>query len=368
MSRLPYLSSRLSSRVSVGWTRKAAWPVVVLCAFGIGALLPGSAAAEATPGAEPSPGPTGLPDGRIYEEASPANKYGNQTMYSFPTFVAADGQAVMYGGSGAMAEEPTNSAYSPISVSERTSHGWTTRSAMPLPTVGSTSPEEHVNIGTLPTTEVPSVDMSRLLFGTWGDAPYVGAPDEPALSNKIYLEGSNPFAEPEWVGRSLIEGAPGGLESHGLFSEMRIAGASPDLKTIYFFYEAKLFAGASDLYEYKDGVLSDAGVLPGGETSTGIAAPAAQPWFESDRPEFRSVVSAAAYDNEVSADGSRIFFTRTDKAGALELYARVTAPDGSQSTVLISQSQRSGHSRRTVCSRTPSCADDRVDGGAPRIP
>ncbi len=276
---------------------------------------------------------TGLPDGRIYDEVSPPNKFGNQ-LFSNGAFVAPDGQAVMYSATGALGENASNAAFDPEFVSVRTSHGWVARSAMPLPAAG-LSPEEYLSVSALPTLLVPSADLSRLLFSTWGELPYVGPPDERSIPNNAFLEGSDPFAEPEWIGRSHIEGSPAGANLKG---RLAVAGASPDLKTIYFFYDGELLPSASRLYEYKEGVLSDAGVLPDGETSTGIAIPAAQ-------PEHRGLhlTSPAAFDGQVSADGSSIFFVRQDHAGALELYVRTTARDGSQSTVLLSRSELPGH-------------------------
>ncbi|HEY1688732.1 MAG TPA: hypothetical protein VGF95_07680 [Solirubrobacteraceae bacterium] len=278
--------------------------------------------------------PAALPDGRVYEEVSPANKLGNQIRPA-QAFVAADGQAVMYSATGAVVENASSGTVDPWFVSERTSHGWVTRSTVPLPPVGKTKEEEYVQISALPTVLVPSADLSRLLFGTWGNLPYVGSPDERNLNNNLFLEGPDPLAEPEWVGRSQIDGSPGGVNPNG---SLTVAGASPDLDTIYFLYEGELLPKASGLYEYREGVLSDAGVLPGGEASTGLAVPAAQPEHGG-----LHITSPAARDGEVSADGSRIFFVRQDEAGALELYARVTASGGSQSTVLISRSQLPGH-------------------------
>jgi hypothetical protein len=290
----------------------------------------------------------GLPDGRVYEQVSPANKYGNsvEAVASNPAFVAPSGEAVMYEGSGALAEGSANSTKLPIVVSERTSKGWLTRSAMPLPRPGATSPEEYVESKTYPEIVVPSQDLTRLVFSTENYVPYVGAPDEPQLQNNIYLAGSDPFVEPEWVGRSQIEGQPGGLENEGdkIPQQIEVAGTSPNLETIYFYYGGKLLPGGSDLYEYRHGVLSDAGALPGEEVAAGRALPAAEVNPEVGGKLKRvHATSPAGFDNQVSADGSRIFFVREDHAGQLELYVHVTATDGSQRTELISQSQLAGH-------------------------
>lgn len=302
-------------------------------------------------------GPTGLPDGRVYEMVSPAGKFGNEVAFLRPAFAAADGQGVMFGATGAITANSTNATIKPEYVSQRTSHGWVTRSTVPLPAPGPNSEEENVESSTFATVLDPSTDLSHLLFRAreYTYPPYVGPPDEAGLANNLYLEGPDPLAEPEWVGRSHIEGFPGGSPV-GFKAE--VAGNSPDLKVVYFLYDngtgnpgneaepSALLPGASisGLYEYRDGVLSDAGVLPGGETSAGLAVPAIQNLARRDGSSSESrLASAAAYSSQVSADGLRIVFTREDEAGALELYAHLTTPGGAQSSVLVSGSQLPGH-------------------------
>ncbi|HEX5308780.1 MAG TPA: hypothetical protein VFW38_06840 [Solirubrobacteraceae bacterium] len=327
-------------------------------------------------GEDQTPGPAvGLPDGRVYEQASPPNKHGNyvEATHARPAFVSPDGQSVMYSAKGGLTEASTNSAVYPLEVSERTSHGWMTRSTMPLPQAIATEPEGNVNNNSYPGIVVPSADLSRLLFATYNHAPYVGAPDESKLQNNLYLEGPNPLAEPEWVGRSQIEGQPGGLErgtgASGV-QELEVAGTSPDLSTVYFSYVGKLMPGASELYEYRDGVLSDAGELPAGETATGPASPAAETALALGKVTEHAT-SAAGFDNQVSEDGSRIFFVRQDAAGTIELYAHVNGPDGTQRSELLSQSQLAGHSGEPASHGAyamPSAipqASDQVSGGQP---
>ncbi|HEY1687255.1 MAG TPA: hypothetical protein VGF95_00145 [Solirubrobacteraceae bacterium] len=289
----------------------------------------------------------GLPDGRIYEEVSPVNKYGGyvESWHAKAAFVSPSGESVMYTGGGALSEDATNAGSYPLFVSQRTAKGWVTRSSMPQTHIGVKEPEEYVTLETEPSWVVPSSDLSRLLFTTVKNAPYVGPPDALNLWNNLYLEGSDPSVEPEWIGRSQIEGEPGGIEDgEGEKVEgFTVAGASPDLETVYFYYYAKLFPEASRLYEYRDGVLSDAGALPGGEKSSGPATPAAQTDFNGGYRPRATPTSAAGFDNEVSANGSRIFFVRMDEAGTLELYVHITEADGAQATELVSQSQLAGH-------------------------
>ncbi len=275
---------------------------------------------------------TGLPDGRLYELVSPPNKHGNEALnYEHAAFVSQDGQAALYAASGALGGTSSNSAFSPTQVSERTARGWVTRSALPLPEEGVNSVEENVGIGTIQTITVPSADLSHMIFGTWTGKPYVGPPDALALGQmNVYVAGPDPFVDPEWLGRPLFENGGSG--------EISPFGSSPNLKTIYF-------STGIALYEYKEGSLSEIGALPNGEVSPGPAAPAALPYELTGRPfgGSRTTTAPAGYANQVSADGSRVFFVRKDEAGTMELYAYVTAPDGSHRTLLVSQSQLSGH-------------------------
>jgi|GEM_PF-3979398 len=318
----------------------------------LAAALPTMAGAYATPAAPPkATGVSGLPDGRVFEQVSPANKYGNEVIGNFGlalAFAETDGQAIVYSGTGALGEEASNGS-SHVQVSRRTTNGWTTRSATPIgaPGTGEGGLENTSLVANQVTAfAVARADLAHFAFITWGRGAFVGSPDRRGLDNNFFMEGPNPLVEPEWVARSLVAGAVDGeVETEG-FNELFPVGASPDLKTLYFFYEGGLFPGASRLYEYRDGVLSDAGVLPagespGGEGSASWAIPAAQPFVE--RKEFRGYTAPSSLDNQVSADGSHLLFTRRDAAGTLELYVRVTAPDGSHRTLLVSRSQLPEH-------------------------
>jgi hypothetical protein len=325
--------------------RRTTTLTVTACCAALLTAFPATVGAFATPAPPPNaPSVVGLPDGRVYEEVSPANKHGNVVQgIGAATFAASDGEAILYTGTGALGDTPSFGAAGGMYVSQRSSAGWTTRSAASIPAPGRTSEEENIAVGALGTAPHwldVSADVSHIVFNNWSHIPYVGPPDARGLANNLYLAGPDPFVEPEWIARSQIAGPPEGAEAKG-YSAMYLAGGSPDLSTMYFFYEGTLLPGASHLYEYRGGVLSDAGTLPGEEASPSPAAPAAQPLVE--RLEFRGFTSPAGFDNEVSSDGSRLFFTRENGAGTLELYARVSARDGSHRTFIVSQSQMPGH-------------------------
>jgi hypothetical protein len=275
----------------------------------------------------------GLPDGRVYEQVSPTNKSGNAVAeYGIASgenrslafgFAAADGEAVMYFGKGALAPESASGNLNQLFVSQRTSAGWVTRSAMPIGAPGpSTDPELNsgIFVNELGQMEV-SADLSHLAFSS-GPAADVGPPDAEGLADNFYLAGPDPFAEPEWPSRSDPTGG----------GSVVAVGGSPDLSTIYFESSGLLGPSASGFYEYRDGVLSDAGALPEGQVSPSGASPAVSGGGPSEDAD----------SNVVSADGSHAFFVREDPAGVLELYVHLTTPDGAQSSELVSRSGMSG--------------------------
>jgi hypothetical protein len=339
-----------------------------------GAVLPASASAA-------------LPDGRVYEQVSPANKNGNVVNNPWTQeagvsgsfgLAAEDGDSVVFVGSGAM-----GASYSGLPnefVARRSSGiGWTTNSAIPrlLNSVGIITTES-------PNVLVPSSDFSRFLFGAL--ASYVSAePFNEGSSSNIFLS-EDPAVEPTWVAQPTIPNpipAPGHNQPN---HDYLITGATPSLSTVYFTYSGTLIAqdasrapyvgagmGVGDntdpwgFYEWSGGALSEAGVLPDGTLDPFGAVPAAiagDGVFPSHRGEDGGEnQQAQELDNEVSIDGSRAFFmspdpvasTVTNQAGCEhagpgqctsappELYVRETAPDGTKSSVLVSRSQLPGH-------------------------
>lgn len=344
---------------------------VAACAA-LAVLMPASAGAYATVAAPPSgSGISGLPDGRIYEEVSPPNKHGNQVAgRSDPAFATPDGQAILYFGTGA--GEDQSSGSNQAQVARRMPQGWVSRSATPLGAPGDTGnvlgggEEENASLVANQITwfDPARGDLEHFAFTTWGHGAFAGPPDEKGLSNNFFLAGPDPLTEPAWFAQPQNEeGLEGAVRGSSIFNELFLAGGSPNLETLYFYYEGGLlprpqgegqsvvsegevvppaqWEGDSWLYEYRDGVLRDAGELPGGEHGTSAAAPAAQPIVA--RGELRGKIPAAGFDNEVSADGSRLFFTRRDDAGTLELYVRIVAAGGSHRTLLVSRSELAGH-------------------------
>jgi hypothetical protein len=302
------------------------------------ALLPSVAGAYAT--VAPSPhqsSSTGMPDARVYELVSPANKHGfpaggeesqgggHVALYSL---ASADGNTVGYGAVGSAAEVVSSGDPGEF-VAQRSAAGWRSRSAMPR---GSNS-IKNGGIGQRPLWFYFSPDISHFVFD-------INRPDVPAAPNSsyanLYLEGPDPFVEPAWLAKPVSEEVKLGSSTQ-LIS---VLGGSPDFSTVYFNYlrEQPLIPGINPkdwaLYEYHDGVLSYGGTLPDGsidpDGAQGIAFTA----------EGSGVYSPAANGNQVSRDGSRLFFTSSSPE---QLYVHETEADGTQRTVLASQSQLPGH-------------------------
>jgi hypothetical protein len=296
----------------------------------------------------------GLPDGRVYEQVSPVNKNGNVVSGISSAgegefgLAATDGNAVVFIADGAI-----GSSVSGITgeyVARRTlGSGWKTSSAIPR----QLGPVVEIFRGT-PTTVVPSSDFSRFLFAA--GEPYVSAePLGPFPSSNLFLS-EDPALEPAWVAQPTIADPVPALGENGhSVIDLRIAGGTPSLSTVYFTYSGTLIpqdasrapnvgdgqgSGPWGFYEWTDGTLAEAGVLPDGSLDPLGAVPAALVGARNgivvpdDQPQ--------ALDNEVSTDGSRAFFVSPDPAHSTpadppELYVRETAPDGSKSTVLVSE-------------------------------
>jgi hypothetical protein len=314
----------------------------------------------------------GLPDGRVYEQVSPTNKNGNgagagsgasgqpEDQYSV---ASADGNAMLFWASGAVGN--ASSGLADYFVARRSAAGWSTTAATPRPTSG------EINVFSSPTVMLSSADLSHVAFeeqsGKDGGFGFPGI----GSGGQLYLAGLDPLAQPTWLSRPTI---PAPIQE-GIAPWL--AGASPDLSTVYFGYDGTLlpqdasrtpYAGkstgeggsssgssylnpsAAGFYEWSSGVLLPAGVLPDGSIDPFGAVPAAEALAYNKNP---ASVTAEELNNQVSTDGSHAFFVSPDPSFCVqnspvcggdqpELYARVTAADGSQSTVLVSKSAITG--------------------------
>lgn len=310
-----------------------------LCA--LGCFIPSGAGAYATIAPAPVPSAsTGLPDGRVYEEASPANKHGYQAgaikrtaaepwKVSVEFAVASqNGNAVAYRSVGP-ASETNASGLDKDFVAEHTVDGWKSHSMVGR---GLKQTDEFAILSQAPRWQDYSPDLSHLAYITHG--PQVqGAPTR-GFQN-IYLHGSNPLEEPTWLLRGLSE-LPDSSEAP------EIVGMSPSASVVYFAYDAHLLpqdasrSSGWGLYEYRDGVLSEAGVLPDGSVPAASVLPMATAVSTSSNEYGTN--NPASLDNQLSENGMRVFFVSEG-----QLYVHEIEPDGSERSVLVSASQLPGH-------------------------
>lgn len=311
-----------------------------LCA--LGCFIPSGAGAYATIAPAPVPSAsTGLPDGRVYEEASPPNKHGYQAgairrTASEPLKVSVEfalasqnGNAVAYRSVGP-ASETNASGLDKDFVAERTVDGWKSHSMVGR---GLKQTDEFAILSQAPRWQDYSPDLSHLAYITHG-AQVQGAPNR-GFQN-IYLLGSDPLEEPTWLLHGLSE-PPDSSENP------EIVGMSPSASVVYFAYDADLLPQDASrpspgwgLYEYRNGTVSEAGVLPDGSVPAANVLPMATAaktsinWYGANNP--------ASLDNQLSENGMRVFFVCEG-----QLYVHEIEPDGSERSVLVSASQLPGH-------------------------
>ena len=292
-----------------------------------------------------------LPDDRGYELVSPVRKNGNEAGAFFDGFhntgryavASPDGNAILYFRSG-----PFGEAFSGVNfyaIGRRSADGWSARDALPRPLA-----PISINIDTVSALR-PSAELSQMLFvsgGTWV-AANPGGPNGETIGDVFSVDESSGLVG--W----LAQPAPGttpipSFEHNPLPTRTSLAGASPDLSTVYFTYPGTLlpadagrapYVEAGDdfgFYEWHDSALSSAGTRPDGSVDSFGAVPAA------DGEEI-SEANPENLENVVSEDGSRAFFVSPDPANPArpasdppELYVREGAPNGARHSVLVSRS------------------------------
>ncbi len=321
-----------------------------------------------------------LPDGRAYELVSPAQKSGSQAGSAITlslegnrqltsavnySIASAEGDAVLFWGNGPMGLDPDGYPLGYFVAQRQQGGGWATRAATPR------TLEPYANVRVQTEWLDPSADFSKIAY-VGPEHQFVEASGGSCSAN-IFVGGPDPFAPPTWIAQPQIadplvncarkvEGDAG----------TAIVGAAPDLGTVYFDYPGTLLAedaaraphvfdiganqtaGPSGFYEYDHGVLREAGVLPDGSVPPfGAVAPV----IGAAQTEGGTIAAPAVNGNAVSEDGSRAFFLSPDPRSSNspverlgdcsehdvctnappELYVRLTAPDGTQSTKLVSE-------------------------------
>jgi hypothetical protein len=292
-----------------------------------------------------------LPDGRVYEQVSPANKNGNsagvnllngeqnnrQPWYAFAT---ANGNGILFGGDGPMGES-VSSGIDHVFIARRNSSGWHTISAMPRDADNTA----HI-LSSWPMMVDPSPDLTQLAF--IAEQPFAPPPDAgiPARNQIFIANNSGPGLTLSWPGAP----ATPDTITENIAYPVLIGGAKQDFSTLYFMYQGTLLpedasrapnvgngfgSGAWGLYEYTGGVLRNVGILPDGSLSPFGAAPAG---IAGTGPRDNTL-HPDVFFNEVADQGSRVVFVSPDPAAAPPEPSQLYVREGGQRTILISRDE-----------------------------
>jgi hypothetical protein len=357
-SSVRHASGLASALCSIQTVALFATTLLAASLAGVGVLSPATANAYATIAPPPIPSTApGLPDGRVYEQVSPADKNGNQagagtnhtngnSGFEHYGAAAGDGNSLLFEGTGPMGEAAA--AYSLYFVAQRSAAGWTTRATEPR--ARQSTAETGGTLRLKPFYVDPSSDLTHVMFESGTHGTYAQLPNEECTS-QIYLSALEPFTPARWLERPAI---PNPVENCQPTQQSGApVGGTPDFSTVYFTYPGTLLpedasrvphtqperdestgsthVEAWGFYEDVNGALREAGVLPDDSLDPFGAVPAA------------GGHARALSGNQVSADGSRAFFVSPDPASCghqnncavdpPELYVR----DNGDRTLLVSR-------------------------------
>jgi hypothetical protein len=320
------------------------------------------------------------PDGRVYEQVSSPKKSGNEAGITLKpdgspggvyAAAAAGGDRVAYGQSGPSGETSSGTEFYSVS-SRNPEKGWEAGATLP--------PTYLANVdffGQTPLAFLPSADLSRFLFVATGAYAKENSSTVADENLGLYRTRGN-TNEPEWLSKPTLRfseakpepGKTGGFGGGILYP---VGGSSPDLATVYFTYFGTLVpedesraplvksaekstAGPWGFYEWKEGTLRSAAVLPSNSPYPNKpdpygAVPAAtrNATGTNQRNPFSRFLL-----NEVSQDGSKAFFVSPEplharEAGTpTELYVREQTEAGPK-TVLVSRDEAGSPAAASEC-------------------
>jgi DNA-binding beta-propeller fold protein YncE len=267
-------------------------------------------------------GLAGLPDGRIYEQVSPQQKNGNNAG------VVEQGEAAGYANASAAGDRfayfqdgpfgKTSSGADEYSVSTRDpSSGWETSAALPS--------EDVANgdiLGREAQSFLASADLSRFVFAALG--PFAKENSSTAEDENLGLYRTrSSSSEPEWLSRptfpsfSEAKPEPGKIAAPEI---LPIGGSPPNLSTVYFTYFGTLVPadesralfvegnGPWGFYEWTEGALASAGVLPNEPGEPGYVA--GQPAGSGKPDPYGAVPAALASTHRTQGSGENVSVPR----------------------------------------------------------
>ncbi|HEX5309494.1 MAG TPA: hypothetical protein VFW38_10500 [Solirubrobacteraceae bacterium] len=311
-------------------------------------------------------GQSGLSDGRVYEQVSEKIKNGNEAGILIRSGRLSPGVAIATTGGAQILYEQlgpsgeTSSGTDLFGVAGRSATAWETVAALP--------PGYGVNAsffqGEEPRSIVPSADLSHMAFSATGSfgAGNFGVDGTGRESGAgSYRAAVDSQAAELWLSKPTI---PTPFPNPITGSWPHLLAGSPTLETVYFTYwgtlvpedesraphvTASLSTSAWSIYEWSDGTLRSAALLPNETYSPYGAVPAG-----SIRREGAPTLSPDFFRNEITPDGSELFFlspapeqvakaeSETKTPQPPELYVREQTPSGPRS-VLASRSELPGH-------------------------
>jgi hypothetical protein len=291
-----------------------------------------------------------LADGRGYELVTPVNKHAHTIPHEYG--IATDnGEAVLYPAGVQIGD--TASGFQGFGVSRRAGGAW-----------ASDSPylrANEVSVGNYALGLWPGSDLSNIAFSGKNFTPGWGGGGLFISNRTGTVRASAGQLEPP-VRR------PGGNFNEE-FHEFFTAGASPDLSTLYFAYSGALLNAdsvrfptlatqqAGGFYEFKNGQLLPADVLPDGTLDPEGAVPAAMANTVDPILDFWRRPNELL--NQVSKDGSRAFFVSPDPQAKSPRPVELYVHREGQASLLVSRSELTGEAAATGAAAMPSAAANR---------
>lgn len=259
----------------------------------------------------------GLPDSRAAELVSPADKrpqgfVGNVADRQVYEQASTDGSAFAYQMVFGVPDATTGGNVAYMAVRDG-STGWHS-TQVSAPTLSSTGTGEAGATSGSVLYYSPNLDCGVLV----SDQPLTS--DTPAVDTELGVK--NLYRWTRGGAYTLLSNRvplnPEFIKTGGFTGYYTVAGASPDCNRIYFQSVYKLFSGGSELYEWDEGALRDAGLLPDGSTPSGEAGGPSFPFSAVPGGDFKLISPSlvrGTLANAVPPDGSRLFFTATSDHG-----------------------------------------------------